>query len=100
MVAIERDLEDHPETVEIIVRLHSDSAELLAELMKRTGWSASELIGWSLGAQWREMEGIVLPPPSHEDQDALIAEAEADVAAGRTIPHEEVMAEARKILER
>ena len=69
------------------------------ELTQRTGCDASDLVGWALGALWRELEGIVLPPPGPPvDMEQLIREAEEDIRARRTIPHEVVMAEARKIV--
>ena len=43
-----------------------------------------------LGAYWREMEGIVLPPPPDEDIEKVLAESETDIAAGRTFSNEEV----------
>lgn len=93
MAAIERDYDERPATVEIIVRLEANAAELLGELMKRTGWSASELVGWSLGAQWRELEGIVLPPPElQEDIEDVLRQSEEDVRVGRTSTNEEVFA--------
>ena len=88
-----------PELFPIALKLDQDAHELMLELMQRTGWDASELVGWALGAYWREMEGIMLPPPdSHEDIEDVLRQSEADVRAGRTYSNEEVMAEARKIV--
>ncbi len=96
MVAIERDAEERPATVEVVVRLDTDAAGLLVELMNRTGWTASELVGWSLGAQWREMEGIILPPPEpQEDIVDVLRESEEDIRAGRTSTTEQVFARIR-----
>ena len=79
-----------PELFPIALKLDQDAHELMLELMQRTGWDASELVGWALGAYWREMEGIVLPPPPDEDIEKVLAESEADIAAGRTFSNEEV----------
>ena len=116
-----------PSLARIVVDLDDDANELLHELMSRTGWDASELVSWALGAYWREMEGIVLPTPkTTEDIQAVVVESGgkdeagrtepdngdyrrhftpkqiasierglADVAAGRTYSHEEVMTELR-----
>ncbi len=81
------------------IELWPDSAELLDDLIKRSGLTASELMPYALGAFWRELEGIVLPPPeASEDINEVIRQSEEDILAGRTIPHEQVTAEARKIV--
>ena len=80
-----------------MLSLDYGAAQLLSELTARTRQDASNVVGWALGAYWRELEGVVLPPPADDDLDATMAEALADVEAGRLIPHEEVMAAARKI---
>ena len=87
-----------PELTDVLLRLEPEAHELLVELTQRTGCEASDLVRWALGAYWRELEGIVLPPGPPIDMEQLIREAEEDIRAGRTIPHEEVMAEARKIV--
>lgn len=81
---------DGPELIPVALKLDHDAHELMVELMQRTGWNASELVGWALGAYWREMEGIVLPPPPDEDIEKVLAESEADIATGRTASNEEV----------
>ena len=86
--------EADPEPTIVTLKLDEDAVRLLSELMRRTGWDASELVGWSLGAYWREMEGIVLPPPmSLQDADRAVAEGLADVEAGRVISHQQVAAD-------
>ena len=85
---LERD--DRFGLTEITLALDYGAHELLVELMQRTGWDASELVCWALGAQRRELEGVVLPPPPDEDIEKVLAESEADVAAGRTASNEEV----------
>ena len=76
---------------EITLALDHGAHDLLVELMERTGWDASELVGWALGAQWRELEGVILPPPPpDEDVEKVLAESEADIAAGRTVSNEDV----------
>jgi hypothetical protein len=82
--------ESGPQSVRVVLDLYPDANELLVELMRRTGWDASELFGWALGAYWRELEGIVLAPPPEEDIKKVLAESEADIAAGRTFSNEEV----------
>ncbi len=89
--------EPEPRTVEL--KLWPDDCELLDELLGRTGLTASQLALHAFGALWRELEGIVLPAPGPPvDMEQLIRNAEEDIRAGRTIPHQEVMAEARKII--
>lgn len=95
MVVVEKtsDHDDGPAPTAVELMLDPAAYELLVELMQRTGWDASELVGWALGAQWREMEGISLPPPKPgEDMEDVLAESEADIRAGRTYSHEEVFA--------
>ena len=83
--------ESGPEPVRVVLDLYPDANELLVELMQRTGWDASELVGWALGAYWRELEGIVLPQPEpEEDIEKVLAESEDDVRAGRTSSNAEV----------
>ena len=92
MALVERapDHDDRLGLTEVTVTLDHGAHELMLELMQRTGWNASELVCWALGAQWREMEGIVLPPPPEEDIEKVLAESEADIDAGRTASSEEV----------
>jgi len=86
-----------PQAVTVTVTLEHDAAELWNELKQRTGWDASELIGWALGAQWREMEGIVPPPPqSREDADRLVAEGEAALERGDTVGQDEMFERLRQ----
>ena len=102
-----------PALTPVTVQLDGDAHELLVELMRRTGVDASEMVGWALGAYWRELEGIVLPPPPADDaprveypegdhrhhftpyQIASIEAGLADAAAGRTISNEDMFAELR-----
>lgn len=87
-----------PEGVQVVtLELDFGASQLLAELVEQTRQDASEVVGWALGAYWRELEGVVLPPPTHDDHDAAMAEALADIEAGRLVPHDEVMAAARKL---
>ena len=115
MALVERTPEDEDGYVQVAVtvQLDPEAHELLVELMGRTGFDASELVGWALGAYWREMEGIVLLPPpvetaSHVErpegdfrrhftpqQVAAIERGLADAEAGRTISNEEMFAELR-----
>ena len=93
MALVEKTSDDHDgsELVDLVLKLDPGAHDLLVELMQRTGWDASELVGWALGAYWREMEGIVLPPPQpEEDIEKVLAESEADIHAGHTFSNEEV----------
>lgn len=82
-----------PALVTVTVTLEHGAAELWHELKQRTGREASELVGWALGAYWREMEGIVLPPRQSQDEiDRIVAEGIEDLRAGRTISNDEVFA--------
>ena len=78
------------ELIPVTLMLDHDAHELMAELMQRTGVDASELVGWAIGAYWGQMEEISLPPPPDEDIEKVLAESEADIAAGRTSSNEEV----------
>ncbi len=72
-----------PEPVTVVLRLDAEAAKLLAELMQRTGDGSSDVVSWALGAYWREVEGIVLPPPMPpEEADAAVAEGEAAFERG------------------
>lgn len=70
--------------------LDYSATTLLDELMQRTKLDASELVGWALGAYWRELEGIVLPPPPEENIDEVIGQSEEDIRAGRVISQDEI----------
>ncbi len=74
----------------VSLELEVDAYELLVVLMQRTGWDASELVGWALGAYWREMEGIVLPSVPEEKMEQVLASSEGDITAGRTSSNEVV----------
>lgn len=86
---------EEPELREIVLRLWPDDAEMLDGLLTRTGLDVSELVAEALGAYWRELDGIVLPPSKPmtlEEMDEAIRESEEDFKAGRTSTNEEVFA--------
>ena len=82
--------DDGSELAEVQVRLERHVHEFMVELMARTGFDASELVTWALGAYWRELEGIVLPPGREEKIEKVLAGSEADIASGRTSSNEVV----------
>ncbi len=84
-----------PQPRTVTLQLWPDTAELLDELTQRTGLDASELVGWALGAYWREMEGIPLEPTPETTADEEVGLGLADIEAGRTYSHEEVFSELR-----
>ena len=86
------DNRDGPDLIDVVLKLDPAAYERLVKLMQRTGGQASELVDWALSAYWRELEGVVLPPPqSEEDIEKVLAESEEDVRAGRTSSNEEVV---------
>ena len=84
----------------VVLDLDADAYRLLIDLKQRTGWDASELVGWALGAFWRDMEGIVLPPTqTWSDADlADIREGVAQADRGELVPQDVVEKEIAELL--
>lgn len=84
---------DEPELREIVLKFWPDDAEMLDGLLTRTGLDVSELVAQALGAYWRELDGIVLPPSKPmtlEEMDEAIRESEEDFKAGRVVDQDEL----------
>ena len=93
MAYVEKIPGDHgsPDVIDVALKLDAPAHERLIELMQRTGLDESELIDGALDAYWRELEGVVLPPPQPEDDiEKVLMESEEDMRAGRTSSNEEV----------
>ena len=97
-----QDEEDGLEPARVVLDLDADAYKLLIDLKRRTGWDASELVGWALGAFWREMEEIVLPPARawSEADLADIREGVAQADRGELVPQDVVEKEIAELLSR
>ncbi len=94
--------EDVPEPTSVTLDLDADAHRLLLDLTRRTGWDASELVGWALGAYWREMEGITLAPAQTWSEADLvdIREGIAQADRGGLVPQDVVEKEIAELLSR
>jgi predicted transcriptional regulator len=72
------------------VRLPPEQTQFLDKMAKATDRSRNKIIS---GAVARMME-------NYEYVERLVAEADADIAAGRVVSHEEVMRQSQEIIDR